>query len=83
MVPALLDLYSADRTFYPNREKSERMDMYALGVVMFRCLFGFYPFEQRWTDTFNFKTYLDLLNDKTVEGCQQIYYFLKVKTKLS
>lgn len=83
MVPALLDLFSSDRHYYPNNNRNDRSEAYAFGVILFKCLFGFEPFTDKRVDTLKLSGYLDFLNEKTPEGCTKIVYFLKVKTNLS
>lgn len=51
--------------------------------MLFECLFGFRPFEDKYQPVFSTKTYLDGLSDKTPEDCSKIYYFLKAKLRLS
>ena len=63
----ILDLYKFNRVFYPFKEINERAEVYALGVVVFTCLFGFYPFTNKTPDIFKIKNYLEYLNEKNPE----------------
>lgn len=76
-------MFSSDRFYYPTRDRSERSETYALGVVLFKCLFGFVPFEEKHSSSFSIANYMDWLNDKTPEDCSKIYYFLKARLRLS
>lgn len=67
MVPSLLDLFSTDRIYYPTLEKNHRNDVFALGIVLFCCLFGFFPFDSKPSNSFDFRTYMDKLDNKTPE----------------
>jgi hypothetical protein len=51
-------LYSNNKVFYPFKEKNQRTEVYALGVALFTCLFGFYPFSIKTPDLFKMKNYL-------------------------